>query len=263
MPSLHVFLNKTLQLIKSNSPEILTALGVSGVVTTAYLTGKATVKAVDVIEREKEEFRKTGKTRFGSPDPASDSLWTKKQTAQLLWRIYIPAGVLGALTVGCIICASKTNSKRTAAAVTAYSLTERAFAEYKEKVVEQIGQGKEQKLRDELVQEKIDRQPVGNREVVILGGGNVLCCELYTHRYFRSDMELLRKAQNDLNHRLANRIYVTLDEWYDMLGLSFTSDSNHMGWDSDKLMELNFSTALSDAGEPCLAFEYNYVKPLK
>lgn len=246
-----IFTN-TLKMLKSNSPEILTALGVSGLVTTAYLTAKAAFKASDVV-RENE----------AAAGPHEERKERIKERTKLVWKLYVPAGISGALTITCIICSSKASGRRTTAAVTAYSLTERAFSEYKEKVVEQIGQGKEQKLRDELAQERVTKNPVGSREVIVVGKGHVLCCELFTNRYFRSDMETLRKAQNDINMKVNNHHYVTIDEFYDIIGLPYTSNSNFFGWDSDKQMELKFTTVLTEDGEPCLAFDYNYTKPLK
>lgn len=241
---------KATKTLKSNSPEIFTALGVTGVITTSYLAAKAGYEAHRVISWDERiaGAKEDAKERF-------------KDRAKSTWKIYVPAGVSGILTVGCIIGSTKTNSRRTAAAVTAYSLTERAFTEYREKVVEQIGKGKEQTLRDEIAQERVAKSP--SKEVVIVGSGHILCCELHTGRYFRSDMEKLRKAQNDINARIVNDVYVTLDEFYDLIGLDGTSNSNLMGWDSNKLMELRFSAVLSNGDEPCLAFEYNYVKPLK
>ncbi len=245
-------LAKTTKTLKSNLPEILTALGVSGVVTTSYLTAKASFKASEVI-RENE-------TAKGA---CNDDKERFKERTKLVWKLYIPAGVSGTLTIGCIIASSKANGRRTAAAVTAYSLTERAFSEYREKVVEQIGKGKEQKIRDEVAQDRISKNSQSSQEVIVVGTGHVMCCELFTHRYFRSDMETLRKAQNDVNARVVNDMYVTLDEFYDIVSLSHTSNSNTLGWDSTRLMELMFSTVLAEGGEPCLAFEYNYTKPLR
>ncbi len=246
-----MFINVT-KTLKSNSPEILTALGVSGLVTTTYLTGKAAFKASSVIDA-KESIEGTH----------SERKERVKARAKLTWKLYIPAGISGAFAIGCIVGASKANGSRTAAAVTAYSLTERAFSEYKEKVVEQIGKGKEQTIRDELAQERVAKKPSGSQEVLVVGTGHVLCCELFTHRYFRSDMEALRKAQNDINSHVVNDVYVTIEEFYDLVGLPNTSNSSNFGWDSDKLMELQFSTVLAEGGEPCLAFDYNYTKPLK
>lgn len=249
MPISHLF-NKTIQLVKSNSPEILTALSVSGVVSTAYLTGKASYKASDIIyNAEHRKPVKNRKERF-------------KERTKLTWKLYIPAGVSGALTIGCIIGASRATGRRTAAAVTAYSLTERAFSEYREKVVEEIGKGKEQKIRDEIVQDRVIAKPPP-QNVIVAGSGTVLCCELFTHRYFQSDMETLRKAQNDVCEKIIHELYVTLDYFYDLIGLPYTSQSNDMGWDSGKTMELEFSTVLAEGGVPCLAFEYSYIKPLK
>ena len=241
--SLSDIFNKSVQILKSNSPEILTALGVSGVVTTAYLTGKASYEAA----RNEDTYP-----------------WTSnKEKFKECWKLYIPAAISGVVTIGCIIGASKANGRRTTAAVTAYSLTERAFSEYREKVVEQIGKGKEQKLRDEIIQNHVTNAPPSSKEVIIAGTGHILCCELHTHRYFRSDMETLRKAENQINSKIVHNFYVTLEEFYDLINLPYTSSSSNLGWDSDKLLELQFSTVLSEDGEPCLAFDYNYTKPLK
>ncbi len=241
--TLSTLFTRVTQTLKSNSPEILTALAVSGVVTTAYLAGKAS-------------FQAAGKLSDQSPHMSN------KDRAKIVWKLYIPATISGAATIVCIVGATRTQSRRTAAAVTAYSLTEKAFTEYKEKVVEQIGKGKEQKIRDDIAQEAVLANPHKTKEVVIVGPGQVLCCELYTHRYFRSDMETLRKAQNDLNARINSDRYVPLFEFYELVGLPYTSASNELGWDSDKQVELRFSTVLSENGEPCLAFDYNYVKPI-
>jgi Family of unknown function (DUF6353) len=243
--------SKVIKTLKSNSPEILTALSVSGVITTAYFTGKAAYIASEIInDNEKAEGKiEDFKARF-------------KENTKQTWRLYIPAGVSGTLTIVCILGSSRASGRRTAAAVTAYSIGEKAFTEYREKVVEQIGRNKEQTIRDQIAQDSVLKIPKST-EVIITGKGDILCCELYTRRYFRSDMESLRKAQNDINARIVNEFYVVLDEFYDIIKLTYTSQSSRLGWDSDKLMELTFSTVLSETGEPCLAFDYNYLKPLR
>lgn len=241
--NLSPYIHGVLKSVKSNSPEILTALGVSGVLTTAYLTGKASFQV--------------------AKDEDADPWASNKEKIKKYWKLYIPPAVSGVVAIGCIIAAQKSNARRTAAAVTAYSVAERAFGEYKEKVVEQIGKGKEQKIRDELTQEKVAKDTsLGQKEVLVLGSGHVLCCELFTRRYFRSDMETLRKAKNDINARIVQEAYITLDDFYDVLGIPHTSHSGNIGWDSNRLMDLEFSTVLSENGEPCLAFDYNYTKPL-
>lgn len=255
-------LTNSLKLVKSHSPEILTGLSVAGVATTSYLVGKASFKASEVIRddilKEKEKLPQDSEGNI-----SVRYFRTHKENIKLVWKMYIPPTVSGVATIACIIGASKSNSRRTTAAVTAYSLTERAFSEYREKVVEQIGKGKEQKIRDDINQDRINKNTVAKSEMVVLSGDRVLCCELYTKRYFRSDMESLRTAQNNINEKVLKEWYVSLDQFYDEIDLDHTSYSDKVGWDSDRLLLLEFSTVLSQDGQPCLAFEYNYLKPLK
>lgn len=245
-----LFFKNTLKSIKANTPEILTALGVTGVITTAYLTNKAAVAAHEVIiEHEKL-----------NPPPADPKERLKERT-KLVWKLYIPATTSGVITIGCIIGATRSGGRKTAAAVTAYSVTERAFHEYRERVADEIGKGKEQKIRDEIAQDAVNANPI-TREVVVAGTGHVLCYEMHTGRYLQSTMETLKKAENKVNSIAIRERYVTLDEFYDLVGLDHTSVSDKIGWTSDKIMELEFSTILSRNGEPCIAFDYNYIGPI-
>jgi len=94
------------------------------------------------------------------------------------------------------------------------------------------------------------------------GPGNVLCCELHTGRYFISDMESLRRAQNDINAKILKHDYATLDDLYYILGLKTTSTSGNLGWTSGRQLEMSYSTMLTEDNRPCITFEYNYIKPL-
>ncbi len=236
-------LTQAVKILKSNAPEIFTGLAVSGVGATAYLAAKAATRACNTINNEAPQA------------PA-------KEQIKLVWMCYIPPVTAGALTIGCIFAASRANGARTAAAMTAYSITEKAFSEYKGKVVEQLGKGKEQALRDELAQEKVNLKPEGAKDIVIFGTGDVLCYELYTGRPFKSDMQTLKRAQNDVNAEAISGLYSTLGSFYERVGLGPTTDSEKMGWTNDRQLELLFTTVLVEE-RPCIAFEYNYVKPLK
>jgi Family of unknown function (DUF6353) len=239
------------KIAKTHSPEILMALGISGMMSTVYLTGKASFEAARLIDLEEEE-----------EGPNQDTRKRIMERTKLVWKLYIPAAASGAVSVACAIGSFKASGRKTTAAITAYSLTERAFAEYKEKVVEELGKGKSQKIVDQIAQDRVLANPEPSKEVVILPSGHVLCHESYTGRYFRSDMESLRKAENDINAKINHERYVTLDEFYELVGLMSTSNSGDLGWDSDRLLALEFSTVISESGEPCISFNYNYVKPL-
>lgn len=240
MTPLSVLLKRAGHTLKSNSPAILTALGVSGTVTTAYLAAQAGYKM--------------------ARDEDADPHATTREKIERYWPLFVPAGISSAITVGCIIGATKAGTRKTAAVTAAYSISERAFSEYKDKVIEKYGETKEQAIRDEVAQDRVQNSPPKN--VIIASGGTVLCCELYTGRYFQSDIETLRRAQNVVNDKLNRDMYASLSDFYYIIGIPQTSYSSDIGWESGKLMDLQFSTVMSEDERPCLAFEYNYVKPL-
>ena len=240
--TLKTLIANTKHQVKVNSPTILSALGVSGVVGTAYLAGKASwTSAEQVMLYENHD----------------DVHLDVKERARFVWKNYIPAAVSGALTVGCIITAQRAGAKKTAAAQAAFAVAERAYSEYREKVIETIGEGQERKIRDSIKQDHVDKQP----PAIVVGGKGVMCREDLTGRYFTSDMETLRKACNDINHRMASGIYATLSDLYDILDLDHTSESDYQGWKVGRPLEFEFSTSIF-RGEPVLVFTYNYLEAL-
>lgn len=229
----------TKESLRSNSPTILTGAGVGGVITTAYLTGRASWHASRKVS-----------------DMPPMSL---KNTARVVWKLYIPAAASGVVTIGCVVMGARAQSNRATAAYAVLAGTEKAFAEYRNKIVEQIGPKKEQSVRDQIAQDRVNNNPPG--QIIIAGAGQVLCCELFTGRYFMSDMETLRKAENQINFRMRNEMYACLSDFYPLVGLPYTSSSDDMGWEDNRQFELKFSTVMSQDGRPCIAFEYNYIKP--
>ena len=239
---------KALFQLKKHSPTLMSAVAVGGVITTAYLASKATLKARDRLDKE-QYFH-------GVFDGKRDQA---VRMVKSTWDLYVPAGAAGLVTIGCIVGSNRIGLRRAAAAQAALFVAERTFDEYKDKVAEKFGDKKEQEVRDEIARDKVHRsEPIA----VLSAPGSVLTCELYTGRFFTSDMETLRRAMNDLNQRIIAHDYATMDDWYDMIGLATTTYSSDTGWYVDKLMGLEFTTILTKDGRPCLAFSYNYVKPL-
>lgn len=235
-----------------NSPSLLTAVGVTGTITTAFLTGKASFKAAELIKNEQARL---------DMHETSHPLETMEKVA-LVWTAYIPAVVAGSCTVTSIVGANRIGSKRAAAMAAAYSISERAFAEYRDKVVEKLGEKKEQAYRDEIAQDRVRANPVDNKQIIITGNGDVLCYDAFSGRYFMSQMETLKAAQNDTNYKVLNHGYQSLSDFYERIGLPATDASEELGWNIDKLLELEFSTTMSEDGRPCISFSF-YANPVR
>lgn len=244
-------LQRAQKLAIDNSPTILTGVAVAGTAMTAVLTAKATIRAVELIQNEERDARlSTGDHTYETH---------AKRKVELTWRLYIPPVTTGLLTVTCIIGANRIGTRRAAAVAAAYTLSEQAFSEYREKVVEKLGAKKEQAVRDEIAQDRVVRRPVEENRVIIVDGKSVLCLEAFTGRYFLTDMETLRQAQNDVNHQINSSYYASLSDFYDRIGLDHTSYSEEVGWNADKLLELSFSSVLTDSGKPVLVMDYEVV----
>lgn len=236
--------------LTKNSPAILTGIGAAGTVTTAYLAGKASFAAARVIDAVEYE-----------EGMAEEPLQRFKERAGVTWRLYIPAGMAGALTIGCIIAGARISHKRTAAAYSLVALTDAAFGEYKDKVVEKIGEKKEKELRDELAQDRVNKNPPSG-QVVIASGESAIFCELFTGRYFNCNVETIRKAEIKINQKILRENEATLNDFYYEIGLEPTSYSERVGWDLGRMLEISFSATVTPNEKACMAFEYSHTKEL-
>lgn len=229
-------------LLSDNSPNILTAMAVAGLASTTIMAVRATPQAVIDIQHAESEF----------PEKL-----TGKEKVQLCWKYYIPASLVGASTVACIVGANSVSNRRNAAIMSVYSLTDTAFKEYKNKVVEQLGENKEQKVRDAVAEDHVKANPVSQNEVYVTGNGDVLCYDDITGRYFNSTMETIRKAQNDINAQCINDMYASLNDFYRAIGVPLSGLGEELGWSVDNMLDVKFSSMIADNDKPCLSINYD------
>lgn len=228
---------------KKHSPEILTGVGVAGMVATTIMAVRATPKAMLLINEKEVEL-------------GVDEL-TAAEVVKTAWKCYIPATITGVTSIACIIGASSVNARRNAALATAYTLSETALKEYKAKVIETIGDKKEQTVRDAIAKEKIEKNPVSNNEVVMTNKGETLCYDAISGRYFKSDIDKLKRAENILNRQMLEDGSVSLNDFYYEIGLDDIKVGDDLGWDTRTgLVSLNFSSQLATDGTPCLVLDF-------
>ena len=226
-----------------HSPEILTGIGIAGMLTTTVLAVRATPKALRMIEDKKDEQEVNKLTVI--------------DTVKVAWKPYIPAAITGVASATCLIGASSVYVRRTAALAAAYQISETALTEYREQVIETLGEKKDKEVREKVAKKKLENDPVTKNEVIITEKGNTLCYESISGRYFRSDIDKIRRALNELNRQMTYEFSVSLSELYDELGLSHTVVSDDLGWNMDDgLIEVDFSSIIADDGTPCIVLNY-------
>ena len=122
--------------LRKHGGTILAVAASVGVVATAIETGKATIKAEMLVELNKDV------PEYGMKEKGKDC-----------WQVYIPAAVLGAGTIGCIIGSNMLSRKEIASLSAAYVALGKSYQQYRRQVAERIGVEEEEKLRMEAAKE--------------------------------------------------------------------------------------------------------------
>lgn len=217
------------------SPEILVGMGLAGMLTSTVLAVKATPKALDILAQEDEDL-------------------TNLEKVKKTWKCYIPATIGYCTSAACIIAATSTHNKRNAMLAGAYKLSESALLEYRNKVVEVVGEEKEKEIRDSIAKDRVEDRPV----ITCLGKDDYLCYDMLSGRYFKSDIDKIQKAVNDMNYKLLNDNILSLNEFYYELGMKGTDIGYEQGWDISKgMIEVSFSSIISENDEPCIVMYFD------
>lgn len=244
MATMKTILKSAETFVVNNSPGILTGLGVAGTVSAAVLAAKGGFKASKWLEET-------------DPNQMNDLKENVKQT----WKFYIPAAAVGTVTIAAIIGANQIGSRRAAAFAAAFKLSEQLSEDYKKKVVETLGLQKEEKLRGDLAHDKMTKNPPP-QGMIVVAGSNVLMYDELSGRYFEGQVENVKKAVNEINHRVLNYYCASLTEFYDKIGLTATAYSDSTGWNTDELLEVQFSATMLDDDRPAIMIGYNH-EPIK
>ncbi len=250
--------------MEKHSPAILTGLGIIGIGSTVVFAVKATPKAINLIDDayldkascdHDEMYSMTG-------EPFIDhkiKYLGAKNVVKATWKCYIPTAVMGAFTIACFIGSNRVSALRTAALSSAYSMTEKALQTYEQKVIDILGADKNEEIRDAIAQDQINSS-TENMIIPAYSTGSELCYDCLTGQYFWSDRESIREKVNDFNEMLLKDMYGDKNEWLLSLGCNQVEDGDLLGWNSDKLLDVNIKSLVAPNGKPCLALSY-YTKP--
>ena len=195
--------------LKRNASTILTCVGGAGVVVTSVMAVKATPKALVLLgkamEEKGEELTVLEKVKVAAP-------------------VYIPSAIVGASTIACVFGANVLNKRQQAALMSAYALLDNSYKEYRNKVEELYGEEADSQIKKEIAKDRFeeDDRPFDS--------DNRLFFDFYSLRYFESTMENVLKAEYELNRHLIKYGFVSLGEFYELLGISTTPANYNVGW---------------------------------
>ena len=244
--SFKTVLSNTGKAMERHSAEIFLGVGIVGIGTSLILAVKATPKAMELIEQKKEEEK-------------AEKL-TVVDTVKATWKCYIPTAVTTVATVMCLMKSKSEHTKRTAALATAYEFSRTALEQYKDKVVEVIGEQKANEVKEEVAKETVEKAVNQNKSSVIMMNNNsddVWCVDSLSGQLFLSSIDKINKAENEINYTLLNEGYTSLNTFYSLLGMEATRLGSELGWNIDYgKLEVSYATQIND-DKPCLVIEYN------
>lgn len=228
--------------VGKSSPKILLVLGVAGMIFSTVLAVKETPKAIENIKEKEEE--------------KGEEL-TKTEVVKETWKCYIPAAVTMTVATVCIVGSHSIMNKRIVAVATAYGLSDTAFQLYRKNAIDILGEKKETEIADKAVGDRM--KDISEEDIFLTGKGETICFDVISGRYFKSNIEDIRRAVNDLNQRMiGGENYISLNELYYALGLSeLRYIGDQLGWHvSNELIDIRFSSQLTDNGVPCVVLDY-------
>jgi len=243
--------------LNKNSPTILTTLGIAGFISTVVMAVRATPKVVEVLYQEDNFKREQFNRIFVENGPHVYPGLTNIEKVELTWKYYLPSVLMGATSIACIVASTSINNRRNVALTSLLAVAESTLKDYQAKVIETIGEKKEKKIKEELAEDGLKKNPINQNAIIVSGLGDTLCQDQYTGRYFKGDVENIRKVVNDFNRRLLTEMRISLNDLYSDLGLDRVDGGEYIGWDIEKgLVDIEFYAKLASGNVPCVVVSF-------
>ena len=199
-------------------------VSMAGVVTTAVLTAKATPKAEQLLKELKDE----------NPEP------TTMETIKKIAPAYIPAAASGVLTIACIAATTVLNRKTQASLASACILWRHNYDRYRDHVKKIFGEDADQKVIDSIIKEeckdiKLSSTTGWSTDTLDFDVDEEkrLFYDSYSERYFESTISRVLQAEYHLNRNFSIGGNVSVNMFYDFLGLEPVENGDINGWDAD------------------------------
>lgn len=237
---------------EKKAPTLLTVAAITGVFTTVYFSFKAAPKAKEILNEKKKDLESIE----DGDNEAKRTVYI--ETLKELAPVCAPPVVSCGMAIACILGANTVSLKRQLALTAAYNLTNNTLKEYQESAKRIVGPKKSKQISDDVNQKAIMANAPDDKTIIFTGKGDMLCYDVMSGRYFKSNPEAIRKAVNLLNMDLMSEFYVSLNDYYSKIDLPEIKIGDLLGWGSGdgELVEVSFSSLLTPNEEPCLVVDY-------
>lgn len=221
------FANRALRKFKRAAPILLTVASAGGVVYTTVSAVRATPKAIEHLktaEAEKgESLTVIEKVKVAGPD-------------------YIPSVIGGTVAIGCMFGSTIISQKREASLISAYAMMRKGYRDYKGKVIELYGDDTHKEIMEAIRAEQCEDISIYAQGLITNTTTDFDASmepdvvrtfyDSFSGRYFNTTTAKLIQAEYHLNRNFMFLGVVTLNDFYEFLGLSKTAHGDSVGWSS-------------------------------
>lgn len=229
-----------LLLAKKNSPGLLFGAGVVGMVGSTVLACRATLKMqtlIDTTENDLKLTRSLEHREYSDHDRQKDVAIIYTRSVVSVARLYAPSILLGAASIAALTKSHTQLIERNLALTAAYAAVDRAFGEYRGRVVEKYGEDQDREFRFATEEVEIIDDRGVQRTQLMPGPDSATMYARFFDEYSPNwskepeyNLLFLRCQQNYANDLLKSRGHIFLNEVYDMLGLERSRAGAVVGW---------------------------------
>lgn len=243
--------------IKKHAPEILTGVGIVGVVGGGILACKATIDTTVVFENHKktlEAVHKHYETLEEKTDvkkeKRKDVVDVYKHTALKVAKNYMPAVIVETISIGCLIGSHKILNKRNLTLAAAYTGLDESYKFYRNNVKETYGEEVDRRMLFGIKKEKIEIEEtdpetgevktkkvtaeVVDTKMMEMYSDYTICFDSGSAFYRKDDPDankfFVKKVMQQLNDQLVARGHLFWNEVLDAFGYPRTPLGAVAGW---------------------------------
>lgn len=236
-----------------HGPTVAFGAGVVGVVATAVLASRATLKGVQIIEdhknlREGLEGIEQSEA-YTAQDLRKDKALLVLKTSGKLAKIYGPTIAVGVTSIGLLTGSHIVINKRNAGLTAAYAGLDKAYREYRDRVRDNLGVERERDLyrgveteKQIVVADDGKKKSVDKKVIKDAYSPYAFFYAPEDHRGLRNpnwqdfsqlNVLFLQQLQVQMNNQLQAKGFVFLGDVLQELGISRTKASMQVGWVKD------------------------------
>jgi hypothetical protein len=265
---------------QKHSPVVLFGAGILGVVATAVLASRATLKLDDLLNEHNETMEKIKNAEsieeFDENDAQKARALLYVRTFGRIGKAYLPAVAIGIGSICALTGSHIILTRRNVALTAAYAAIDKGFQDYRRRVIEQYGEDKDFELRFGEFDKEVLETKDGAIEVRRLKAPTD--ASVYARIFddscpdWNNNAEynriFLTAQQSYFNNLLRARGFVTLNDVYRNLGFEETREGMIVGWVNgmgDDFIDFGFMSRTDsertrmfiNGGEPNVLLDFN------